>query len=62
MTSYAVGSQMPYYYSIYRELPLNDNQQISISLENKGWGLLTNDDIITVTMPYEYILVGRYVQ
>lgn len=59
LSSHALGSLMPYNYLISQDLPLSPSQSLRIYLRDKGYGLLTVGDLVSVAMPYELILIGE---
>ena len=57
-STFVTGSSHAYDFTLFKEMPLGEGQSITVSLENKGHGLLTGSDTITVNCPYELTIRG----
>ena len=51
-------SQVPYDFSISKNIALNTNQNLKIDLINNGYGLLFGTDIINISLTYQLTYMG----
>lgn len=58
LTTFIVGSSHPYNFTIEKEIRLGVNENLSIKLRNTGNGLLLNQDVINIALPYKIVIMG----